>query len=317
MTRRIPLTVLGGFLGAGKTTLLNRWLREAPAGRRVAVLVNDFGALNIDADLVAARSGDTVALTNGCVCCSIGDDLSAALLRVLAAEPAYDAVLIETSGVSDPWRVAQLGMAAPELALDGVIVLVDAAAALGHAGDPLLAQTLERQLAAADLLVVNKADLASPAQTQAVRAWIAQHASRTPVLETSQGAVPLAVLSGEALLHAAGDEHACGCGAGHAPGHAHAAQFETWSARPQQVLSTQALRDALAHMPAGVLRLKGIVRTGEAAWSEVQFAGRRGSVRAAAPPAGGAALVAIGLRGQLAVSELQRLLASARIATGA
>lgn len=316
MTRRIPLTVLGGFLGAGKTTLLNRWLRESPAGRRIAVLVNDFGALNIDADLVAARSGDTVALTNGCVCCSIGDDLSAALLRVLAAEPAYDAVLIETSGVSDPWRVAQLGLADPALALDGVIVLVDAAAALGHAGDPLLAQTLERQLAAADLLVVNKADLASPAQRQAVRAWIAQHAPRTPVLETSQGAVPLAVLSGAALLHAGGDARACGCGAVHASGE-HSAQFETWSVRPQGVLCAQALRAGLSAMPAGVLRLKGIVRTGDAAWSEIQFAGRRGSLRTATPPAGGAALVAIGLRGQLAVSELQRLLASARIATGA
>src|SRR3954471_19324116 len=71
--KRLPLTVIGGFLGAGKTTLLNRWLREAN-GLRMAVLVNDFGALNIDAELIAATHGDTTALTNGCVCCQIGDD---------------------------------------------------------------------------------------------------------------------------------------------------------------------------------------------------------------------------------------------------
>ncbi|WP_343231026.1 GTP-binding protein [Variovorax sp. WS11] len=75
MKQRLPLTVIGGFLGAGKTTLVNRWLREAE-GKRIAVLVNDFGALNIDAALIVGASGDTIALTNGCVCCQIGDDLS-------------------------------------------------------------------------------------------------------------------------------------------------------------------------------------------------------------------------------------------------
>ena len=80
-TRQLPLTVIGGFLGSGKTTLLNHWLGDA-RGVRMAVLVNDFGAINIDADLIEASSGDTVALTNGGVCCQIGDDLTHALIRV-------------------------------------------------------------------------------------------------------------------------------------------------------------------------------------------------------------------------------------------
>ncbi|MCI4428172.1 MAG: GTP-binding protein, partial [Burkholderiales bacterium] len=126
---RIPFTVIGGFLGAGKTTLLNHWLSNA-GGQRLAVLVNDFGALNIDAMLIEANHGDTVALSNGCVCCQIGDDLSLALMQVLDSGRRFDAVIVEASGVSDPWRIAQFGRADPRLQLDGVIVLVDASTAL-------------------------------------------------------------------------------------------------------------------------------------------------------------------------------------------
>ncbi len=118
---RIPFSVIGGFLGAGKTTLLNHWLRHAQ-GQRLALLVNDFGAINIDADLIEAHAGDTIALTNGCVCCQIGDDLSLALLRVLDSARRFDAVIVEASGVADPGRIAQLGRADPRLRLDAVIV---------------------------------------------------------------------------------------------------------------------------------------------------------------------------------------------------
>ncbi len=183
--KRLPLTVIGGFLGAGKTTLLNRWLREAN-GLRMAVLVNDFGALNIDAGLIAATHGDTTALTNGCVCCQIGDDLGRALVDVIEAKTPFDAVVIEASGVSDPWRIAQIGMAAPELSLEGVIVLVDASAVAQQSADPLLADTLVRQLKSADLVVVNKADLASAEALAAARAWVGATAPGTPCIETTE-----------------------------------------------------------------------------------------------------------------------------------
>lgn len=195
---RLPLTVIGGFLGAGKTTLLERMLRQSQ-GRRLAVLVNDFGALNIDAELIAANDGHAIALTNGCACCSIGDDLTDALIRVLSAPVPFDAIVIEASGVSDPWRIAQVGLADPGLMLDGVIVLVDAAAVLEQAADPLLADSLRRQLKAADLVVVNKVDLVDAARLGQVRNWVATVAPDTPTFEATQAEVPLALLTSAAM----------------------------------------------------------------------------------------------------------------------
>ena len=165
------LTVIGGFLGAGKTTLLNSWLRAAQ-GERIAVLVNDFGELNIDAELITSVNGNAIALSNGCVCCQIGDDLSRALMQVMSSNVPFDAIVVEASGVSDPWRIAQLALAEPVLSLGGVIVLVDAAALLGHLADPLLTDTMERQLQAADLIIVNKTDLVSADALACVHARI-------------------------------------------------------------------------------------------------------------------------------------------------
>jgi G3E family GTPase len=323
--KRLPLTVIGGFLGAGKTTLLNRWLREAN-GLRMAVLVNDFGALNIDAELIAATHGDTTALTNGCVCCQIGDDLGRALVEVIEAKTPFDAVVIEASGVSDPWRIAQIGMAAPELSLEGVIVLVDASAVAQQAKDPLLADTLARQVKSADLVVVNKADLASAQALREAKAWAEATAPGTPCIETVEAAVPLALLAGvpraEAAAHVcdahchADHDHAHGHGHDHDHDHGHGepdhgALFQTWSAQPGAVISAAALRAWLREMPPGVLRLKGLLRTGENEWSEVQYAGRHGSLRKAQAPAGEAraGVVAIGLRDRLPEAALKEFFA--------
>lgn len=337
--QRIPFTVIGGFLGAGKTTLLNRWLQAAqgqssgelpgqPPGERLAVLVNDFGAINLDAAALLQADGQTIALSNGCVCCSIGDDLSAALGRVLAAEPPFDAVVVEASGVSDPWRIAQYALAEPRLQLHGVFLLVDAAALAGHLADPLLADTLQRPLAHADLVVLNHADRASAAQLAAARHWVAQDAAARqaappPVVCSTQAALPVALLT-EAIYQ----PHGGGLRSGPSD---HGQVFEAWQDQPAGDFDPARLRDWLRTLPAGVLRLKGrlplagahgadradTADTADTAWAELQYAGRHGTLRRGPPRAGEtAAVVAIGLAGQLPAQALAAGLQACLAASG-
>lgn len=309
MAQRIPLTVIGGFLGAGKTTLLNYWLRNA-RGVRMAVLVNDFGAINLDAEMIAQSHGDTIALTNGCVCCQVGNDLANAFIQVLEAKPPFEAIVIETSGVSDPWRVAELGLGVPELSLDGVIVMVDVGAILQQAGDPLLADTLERQLQSADFIIANHCDQATDEERAKMRSWLAGEVPGVPCHETSNAEVPLEMLTSLTLRRGGaprGNTEAV------QPAHVHddprhGSQFDHWECTPVAPLKHEVLRAWIASPPAGVLRLKGIVQTVAAdatlGWYEIQFAGRHGSMKRAAAPLQGAEVVAIGLSGQLPTREL-------------
>src|SRR6202000_498817 len=125
MSGKIPVTLIGGYLGAGKTTLGNHLLRHGH-GRRLAVLVNEFGELPVDADLIEARDGNLLSISGGCICCSFGSDLLAALMQMKNPANSIDPLLIETSGVALPQSIVQSLTLLPDLALDGVIVVADA-----------------------------------------------------------------------------------------------------------------------------------------------------------------------------------------------
>ncbi|GEP53082.1 CobW family GTP-binding protein [Reyranella soli] len=236
-----PFTVIGGFLGAGKTTLLNRLLR-ADTGRRFAVLVNDFGALDIDSRLVVAHGGDTIALANGCLCCTIGDSLVTTILALLEQPDRFDHIVVEASGVADPGRIADLAVLDQRLARDGVIVVVDAGSVRERSADRRVGDTVTRQLAAADLLLLNKTDLAD--DLPPLRGWLSTQ-SPAPVLEARHADVAIDLLFGLPRL------------GGAAPADAPDA-FASWSYEWAEPVERGIVLGMLR--TAGVLRAKGIVR---------------------------------------------------------
>jgi G3E family GTPase len=193
----IPLTVIGGYLGAGKTTLINSLL-SAGHGRRLAVLVNDFGAVNIDRDLIVRHDGDTIALSNGCVCCSITDALGTALDKVIALGP--DNIVIEASGVADPAKIAYYGQGWPGVQLDAVAVLVDAASIRNRAGDKFVGELVQRQLDAGDILLLSKTDLISRQELRGVRGWLAARTLKSPMVELRHGSAPADLLLETGML---------------------------------------------------------------------------------------------------------------------
>ena len=246
----LPLTVIGGFLGAGKTTLLNRLL-AGDHGLRIAVLVNDFGRINIDAALIRSRTEDTISLANGCACCTIAGDLTKTLIGLAGREDPPEAIVIEASGLADPLGIAQIALANPALRLDGILAVVDAEAALRLAADPACGPTFAAQTAAADLVILNKADLVDADALAKAHALVGEFAPGKPVIETSEANVPTDVLLGIQSPRELPARFAVPTG--------HAAAFRSWSASTNSLLDGEQVRQMMSALPAGTLRAKGIL----------------------------------------------------------
>ncbi|WP_454742897.1 CobW family GTP-binding protein [Cupriavidus necator] len=255
----IPLVVVGGYLGAGKTTLLNRLLANAQ-GRHIAVLVNDFGEINIDAALIRTHSDDVIQLENGCICCSIGGRLADALMAIATREQRPDLLVIEASGVSDPQRIAQVGLLDPAFRLNAVVVAVDVVGVDGSLRDPLVGEMVRRRIAGASVAVLTKADLGDETSVVMVAHTVGSIAPRAAVLTARQGDVPLSVFVDSALPvpHDVGVPRA-GAGWQRAVGGVHAG-IRSLSYRTRRGFDKVRLRQALATLPVRLLRAKGIVR---------------------------------------------------------
>lgn len=243
----LPLTIISGFLGAGKTTLVNRLL-SGDHGRRLAILVNDFGSINIDYELIRLRSADTISLSNGCACCTVAGDLTRTLVTLVEREDPPDAIVLEASGIADPRGIAQIALANPVLSLEGILSLVDAGTFLDLMADPAVSPIVEAQLTAADFIVLNKLDLLSEAKN-AVFDRVRKLAPKRPILEAEHSNVSAEVVLGistqrSGILTCSIEQ-------------SHAKAFRSWSGSWNVVFDRGRLSSALLRLPESVIRAKG------------------------------------------------------------
>jgi len=198
-TQRVPVTVLTGFLGSGKTTLLNRILTEQH-GKRIAVIENEFGEIGIDQALVVNADEEIFEMNNGCICCTVRGDLIRILGNLVKRRDKFDHILVETTGMADPGPVAQTFFVDDEMraqfALDGIVTLVDAKHVALHVED---SDECKQQIAFADVLVLNKADLVTPRELDALEARVRSMNAMARVHRATNAAVPV-----EAVLDVGG-----------------------------------------------------------------------------------------------------------------
>ena len=300
MPAKIPATVVTGFLGAGKTTLIRHMLQNAN-GRRIALIINEFGDLGVDGDILkgcgdeTCREEDVVELSNGCICCTVADDFIPTMEKLLAREDAPDHIVIETSGLALPQplvRAFNWPGISTKVTVDGVVTVVDGKAVndgqfahnlaaidaqraaddnLDH--DTPLSELFEDQIACADMIVVNKTDLLSDAETDTLTGKLKTDSrAGVQVVRASMGALPVDVLLGQGVgaesdldarhevhhHHHHDDDHDDDHHHDHAHEHGHD-EFESFIVTRPEIANANVFAEQVADVirAHNILRLKG------------------------------------------------------------
>lgn len=261
----VDVTLLTGFLGSGKTTVL-RHLLENPGDLKIAVVINDVGALEVDARLVQNMTREQISLSNGCVCCALSDDLSEQLRQL--SPNLYDVVVVEASGVADPVNISQVIHGLPGCRLDGIVAVADPTSIDQYRNDPHVAPLLTRQLQTAHIVLVSKDDLVDENERRQALNTISALSPGSRVIPIAQGQVDPQVVFGAAINGVSlpnGDQP-------------RAFQFTTTTvspAGPWDPLKLGSLLDATDHR---LLRGKGWFFDHDGHLFQLQIVGRRWSI---------------------------------------
>ena len=302
----VPILLVTGFLGAGKTTIVNHLLAHAE-GRRIAAVVNDFGAINIDAELIAGASDGVVSLSNGCICCSLGGDLLRTLATLLRRDPRPEFIVIETSGIADPADIVRNLMDPViwrEAPLETVLCIVDATASAETLNDALL----RSQLRAADVVALSKVDLADAAACAQLRDIIRAQRPAAVLVDASHGEVPTALLFPAEVESVPTPREV-------APRRPVADRFETLSWTSERPVSLARLQQAIGRLAPKLARAKGLFETVEqpGRLTVFQLAGGRATLAPGGAPTAGVPrtrIVFIAEIGVLSRAEIDRIMGS-------
>lgn len=246
----IPVLLVGGFLGAGKTTVVNHLLKHA-GGRRIAAVVNDFGAVNIDAELIAGSADGVVSLANGCICCTLEGDLLRTLATLLQRDPRPDVIVIETSGIADPADIVRNLMDPVifrEAPLETVLCVVDATMPVAKLDDALL----RSQVRAADIIALSKVDLADAADCAKMRDAVRAMHPAAVVVDAVNGEIPAALLFSPDIDRVVREP---------GPRRPAVERFETLSWTSDRPVSLPRLQQAIGRLAPRLARAKGIFET--------------------------------------------------------
>jgi len=283
--KRVKATILSGFLGAGKTSLVNHIIRHNK-GKKIAVLVNDFGEINIDCDLIVGRDENKIDLTGGCVCCTIQQDLIASVINLMKQIDKPNHILVECSGAAEPSQVLNT-LSTPllkfHLHVDGLFTVIDCSQLLKIGKEYL--GLVGRQIKAANLLILNKTDLIDSQDLEQVKNFVKEISPTAVMLESIRCQVPLDLVLGFKDIPELNE----GGGLNEKEGHvleangkgtsvgflsavptqeptSHDLVFESWSFRSKTPFSEKAFRELLEIIPPDIIRAKGFVY-----WDDLKY----------------------------------------------
>jgi len=253
----IPITVIGGYLGAGKTTLINHIL-TSPMAETFVFIVNDFGSLNIDSEIIRLNGGKAYRLENGCICCTLGDGLVKTMWDITQMDPKPSRIVIEASGIANPEKIANFGHLSPSFYHDGIIIVVDSSNILNIHKQDCIRSMIEEQLSCSQLMILNKTDLVSHDHLRNIKKWVSFFSPSSEIVCTSFMDINIGSLFG-LDSHAKRNKSYTSLKPlrSNTPHHHN---MRTYSVSVSIPICRELITRKLKHLPKSVHRVKGFVR---------------------------------------------------------